>query len=61
MRMIRGIRLRLMLALLVVAAGALTVAYAIVVPRLEGRLVDAKLDQLEKDARLVAANAPRTS
>ena len=58
MRMIRGIRLRLMLALLVVAAGALTVAYAIVVPRLEGRLVDAKLDQLEKDARLVAANAP---
>jgi signal transduction histidine kinase len=58
MRLISGIRLRLMLALLVVAAGALTVAYAIVVPRLEGRLVDTKLDQLEKDTRLVAANAP---
>jgi signal transduction histidine kinase len=54
MRLFGGIRLRLMLALLVVAAGALAVAYAIVVPRLEGRLVDAKLDQLEKDARLVA-------
>jgi signal transduction histidine kinase len=54
MRLFGGIRLRLMLALLVVAAGALAVAYAIVVPRLENRLVDAKLDQLEKDARLVA-------
>jgi len=47
-----------MLALLVVALGALAVAYAIVVPRLEARLVDAKLDQLEKDSRLVAANVP---
>ena len=53
---IRGIRLRLMLALLVVAAGALAVAYVVVVPTLEERLVDAKLDQLQKDARLVAAN-----
>lgn len=59
MRLIRGIRLRLMLALLVVALGAVAVAYAVVVPRLEDRLVDAKLDQLEKDARLVAANVPR--
>jgi signal transduction histidine kinase len=58
MRVIKGIRLRLMLALLVVACGALAVAYAIVVPRLEDRLVDAKLDQLEKDALLVGANVP---
>ncbi|MBA2461916.1 MAG: HAMP domain-containing protein [Actinobacteria bacterium] len=56
--MIRGIRLRLALALLVVAAGAMAVAYAVVVPTLEERLVQAKLDQLEKDARLVAANVP---
>jgi len=54
--MIRGIRLRLMLALLVVAAGALAVAYVVVVPTLEERLVEAKLNQLQKDARLVAAN-----
>ena len=54
--MIRGIRLRLMLALLVVAAGALGVAYVVVVPTLEERLVEAKLDQLQRDARLVAAN-----
>jgi len=47
-----------MLALLVVVVGALAVAYAIVVPRLEARLVDAKLDQLERDSRLVAANVP---
>src|SRR5918998_3488965 len=47
-----------MLALLVVSTGGLGVAYVIVVPRLEDRLVDAKLDQLEKDSRLVAANVP---
>jgi len=45
-----------MLALLVVAAGALTVAYVVVVPTLEERLVEAKLDQLQRDARLVAAS-----
>jgi len=52
---IRGIRLRLALALLAVVAGALAVAYLIVVPTLESRLVDAKIDQLEEDAVTLAA------
>ena len=51
---IRGIRLRLALALLLVVAGALGVVYLIVVPSLEAELVDAKLDQLEEDAKTVA-------
>ena len=53
--MIRGIRLRLALALLAVVAGALSVAYLIVVPTLENRLVDATLEQLEQDADTVEA------
>ena len=53
--MIRGIRLRLALALLLVVAGALGVVYLIVVPSLEDRLVDAKLSQLEEDANTVVA------
>ena len=53
--MIRGIRLRLALALFAVVAGALSVAYLIVVPTLENRLVDATLDQLERDAPTVQA------
>jgi signal transduction histidine kinase len=48
--MIRGIRLRLALALLAVVAGALGVAYVVVVPTLENRLVDATLEQLDQDA-----------
>ena len=51
---IRGIRLRLALALLLVVAGALGVVYLIVVPSLEGELVSVKLDQLEEDASTVA-------
>ena len=50
----RGIRFRLALALLVVVAGSLGVVYLIVVPSLEAELVNAKLDQLEEDARNVA-------
>jgi signal transduction histidine kinase len=46
---VRGIRLRLALALLLVVAGALGVVYLIVVPSLEQELVNAKLDQLEDD------------
>ena len=56
---IRGIRLRLALALLLVVAGALGVVYMIVVPSLEAELVNAKLDQLEEDARTVAPGLPR--
>jgi signal transduction histidine kinase len=51
---IRGIRLRLALALLLVVAGALGVVYLIVVPSLETELVTAKLDQLEEDANTIA-------
>ena len=53
---LRGIRLRLALALLVVVAGSLSVVYLIVVPSLESELVNAKLDQLEEDAQTVARN-----
>ncbi|MBA2332969.1 MAG: HAMP domain-containing protein, partial [Actinobacteria bacterium] len=52
--MVKGIRLRLALALLGVVAGALAVAYLIVVPTLETRLVDAKIEQLEQNAATVA-------
>jgi len=52
---IRGIRLRLALGLLVVVGGALGVAYLIIVPTLESRLVGAKLEQLAKDARTVGS------
>ena len=50
---VRGIRLRLALALLVVVAGSLGVVYLIVVPSIEAELIDAKLNQLEEDARTV--------
>jgi signal transduction histidine kinase len=43
-----GIRVRIALAVAAIVAAALGTAYAIVVPSLERRLVDARLDQLEK-------------
>jgi len=46
----KGIRLRLVAALLLAVAGALGVVYLIVVPSLESRLINAKLDLLEEDA-----------
>jgi signal transduction histidine kinase len=42
-----GIRVRLALGLVAIVAGALGTAYLIVVPSLESRLVDARLDTLE--------------
>jgi signal transduction histidine kinase len=51
---IRGIRVRLALALVLVVAGALGVVYLIVVPSLQTELVNAKLDQLQEDAASVA-------
>ncbi len=51
-----GIRVKLALALLGIVGGALLAAYSIVVPSLERRLVDAKLDQLQNDAEALAAN-----
>ena len=49
-----GIRVKLSLALLVIVGSALFAAYAIIVPSLERRLVEAKLDQQEADAQILA-------
>lgn len=49
-----GIRVKLTLALVGIVGGALFAAYAIVVPTLERNLVDAKLEQLQKNAYTVA-------
>jgi two-component system, OmpR family, sensor kinase len=43
-----GIRIRIVVVLVGIVAGALGTAYMIVVPSLERRLVDARLDQLEE-------------
>ncbi len=45
-----GIKVRIVLVLVGIVAGALGTAYMIVVPSLERRLVDARLEQLEKAA-----------
>ena len=42
-----GIRIRIVIVLVGIVAGALGTAYMIVVPSLERRLVDARLGQLE--------------
>jgi DNA-binding response OmpR family regulator len=55
---IKGIRLRLSLALVLVVAGVLAVVYLTVVPSLETELVNAKLDQLEEDARKDRSGLP---
>jgi signal transduction histidine kinase len=52
---LKGIRLRLALALSLVVAGAQGIVYLIVVPSLEADLVSAKLDQLEAGVK-VAVN-----
>jgi signal transduction histidine kinase len=49
-----GIRVKLALALLLIVGGALFAAYLIVVPSLDRRLVDAKLEQLVTDANRFA-------
>ncbi|MGL6278482.1 MAG: HAMP domain-containing protein, partial [Gaiella sp.] len=56
MRLPRGIRARLTLGLLLIVGGALAVATLLVVPFLERALVDAKLDQLERNAARSAAS-----
>ncbi len=55
-----GIRTKLALALLAIVGGALTVAYAIVIPTLRDSLTDAKLDQLEDDASGWATRLPQS-
>ena len=46
---------KLGLVVLAIVAGALGIVYAAVVPRLEDRLVANKIDELERNASLVAA------
>jgi signal transduction histidine kinase len=53
-----GIRVRIALGLFAIVAGALGTAYLIVVPSLEKRLVDARLDQLEKLAVPLSQQLP---
>jgi signal transduction histidine kinase len=52
---------RLSIALFLVVAGALGIAYLVVVPQLKDRLVDAKRSQLEDDAGSVSASAARNA
>ena len=49
-----GIRIRIVLVLVGIVAGALGTAYMIVVPSLERRLVDARLEELEELAKPLA-------
>ncbi len=53
-----GIRTKLILALMLIVGGALAAAYLMIVPSLERRLVDAKLDQLEEKARELGPRLP---
>ena len=53
-----GIRTKLALALVAIVGGSLLAAYLIVVPQLENRLVNAKLDQLEQVAGPVGLSLP---
>jgi two-component system OmpR family sensor kinase len=53
-----GIRIRIVLVLVGIVAGALGTAYMIVVPSLERRLVDARLDQLQAVAVPLARSLP---
>lgn len=58
MRIPGGIRVRLALTLAAIVATALGVAYLIVVPSLEQRFVDARLDQLEEVAVPLSEDVP---
>lgn len=54
MRLPGGIRTTIAIALLAIVGGALGGAYLMVVPSLERRLVEDRLDELEQDARATA-------
>jgi signal transduction histidine kinase len=54
-----GIRVRIALALAAIVGLALGAAYLVVIPSLEERLVQARLDELENPARRAAAHFPR--
>jgi signal transduction histidine kinase len=54
-----GIRTTLAIALLLIVGGALAGAYVMVVPSLERRLVDERLDELQRDANSTALSYAR--
>lgn len=58
MNPLRSVGARLSLALLIVVAAALGIVYLVVVPSLERRLVNGKLDQLEQAAPSLARQLP---
>ena len=58
MRIPGGIRVRIALALVGIVAASLGAAYLIVIPSLEQRLVDARLDQLEDASTPLAQKLP---
>ena len=58
---LRRLSIKLALVSFGVVAGALAIVYLAVVPRLESRLVDAKIDELERDAPRVVADVRRTA
>jgi signal transduction histidine kinase len=55
-----GIRVRIAIALMAIVAGALVSAYVVVVPSLEKRLVDARLDELQTQAVPLAEELPQS-
>ena len=59
MRIPGGIRVRIALALAAIVGLALAAAYLVVIPSLEQRLVQARLDELEKPAVRNAGHFPR--
>ena len=60
MNPLRSVGARLSLALVAVVALALVLVYVIVVPSLRSRLVDAKLNRMEKELPTVVAEIPVT-
>ena len=60
MNPLRSVGARLSLALVVVVALALVLVYVIVVPSLRTRLIDAKLNRMEKELPTVVAEIPTT-
>ena len=58
MRIPGGIRVRIALTLVAIVAGALAVAYLIVVPSLEQQFVESKLDELQEVAEPLAQDLP---
>jgi len=56
-----GIRVKLAVALLAFVVAALAGAYVMIVPSLERRLVEAKLDELEQATQLSAINLPSSA